>query len=99
MEYLHEGRVNPAQVYANPDPLSITSPYVNFTQIRREADGRVQLSLLGTMNTPVRIQYAANLSGAGWNTRTNRPSLNGALQYPDRTATNAVQRYYRTVAP
>ena len=99
VEYQFDGQVNPAAIYANPDPLTISSPYVVFTGIRRLSGSAVQLDLLGTMNTPVRLQTASAIFGANWTTLTNMPSLNGSLHYTDLTATNTVQRYYRTVAP
>lgn len=99
VEYQFVGGVNPTLAYANQNPLVISPPYVKFTQLQRLANGRVQLSLLGYMNTPVRIQSAANLANPDWTTLTNLTSLNGTLQFTDVRATNAVQRYYRTIAP
>ena len=102
VEYLTPDMVNPAVADASPDPLSITSvtsPFVQFTSVKRLADGRVQLDLLGTMPGPVRIQFANALPTMSWNLLTNPTSLNGNLQVIDATATNATQRFYRTVAP
>jgi hypothetical protein len=99
VEYQYAGAVNPTTAYAAPDPLNITSPYVVFTGIQRQTASRVQLNLLGTMTTPVRIQAAPDLTGSSWTTLTNLPNLNGALQFTDLSATNTLQRYYRTVAP
>jgi hypothetical protein len=99
VEYQMPGMVNPILANASPTLLSISSPSVQFTSVKRLADGRVQLDLLGTIPGPVRIQFADKLPTTSWNLLTNPPSLNGTLRVIDASATNAVQRFYRTVAP
>ncbi|MEI8042705.1 MAG: putative Ig domain-containing protein [Verrucomicrobiota bacterium] len=114
VEYLAVGMVNPALAVASPDPLSltsVTSPFVKFTSVKRLADGQVQLDLLGAVSGSVLIQFmdavpaasssprADGLIAPSWNLLSKLPSLNGPLQVIDATATNAVQRFYRVVAP
>jgi hypothetical protein len=106
--------INPLVAAASPDPLSLTSvasPFVKFTSVKRLADGRVQLDVFGTVSGPVLIQFmdavpaasssplADGLIAPSWNLLSKLPSLNGPLQVIDATATNAVQRFYRVVAP
>ncbi len=99
VEYQMTGMVNPILANASPTVLNISSPFVQFTSVKRLADGRVQLGLFGTMTSPVRVRYVDSLSSTNWTTLTNVLSLNGTLQVMDPSATNAVQRFYRTVAP
>jgi hypothetical protein len=99
VEYQMTGMVNPILANASPTVLNISSPSVQFTSVKRLDDGRVQLDLLGTMPGSVRIQFADQIPTTSWNLLTNPPSLNGTLRVIDASATNAVQRFYRTVAP
>jgi hypothetical protein len=100
--------VNPGLVYASPNPATVYSSanpgspqpsFVRFTTIQRQPDGAVRLGLLGNLDTPVQIQWAAELSNASWTTLTSLPSLNGTAEYMDTSATDAVQRFYRVLAP
>jgi hypothetical protein len=108
VEYQYPGMVNPGLVYASPNPATVYSSanpgspqpsFVRFTTIQRQPDGAVRLGLLGNLDTPVQIQWAAELSNASWTTLTSLPSLNGTAEYMDTSATDAVQRFYRVLAP
>ena len=100
VSFFAQNMVNAATVYAEPDPITLNEAApVRFLSITRQPDGAVQLELEGVSAQPIRLQCAPTVPSATWTTLTEWPTLPGATQYLDTSATNAPQRFYRTISP
>ena len=103
VEYFVQGMITPAQRYADPDPVTLTTavtPFCKLTAIVPLPEGPVELDFIGTNLGPFRIQFTPNLGpSATWNTLIQMPGLNGAGHYFDTDAANAPGRFYRLIAP
>jgi hypothetical protein len=102
VDYMLAGYVNPSETYANPDPLTLTTPVIptiKISSITLLSNGNIQLGLAGTTSGGVRVLSSPAVPGTNWSTLVSLPALVGSAVYTDTTATNKGARFYRLVSP
>ena len=100
LNYYAQNMVNAATAYAEPNPVNLNAPQpIHFLNLTRLPDGSVRLDFEGITDQPIRLQFSPDLSAPTWTEVTVLPNLIGTAHYTDTSATNAPQRFYRTVSP
>ena len=80
--------------------ILVTPPAMSRLTLTRLSDGRAELFFKAAPGTACRVQYAAQASGATWQTLTNLTTdLVGEARVVDAGAAQKTSRFYRAVAP
>ena len=102
VDYMLAGCVTPMETYANPDPLTLSTPVaptITISSITLLPNGNIQLGLAGTTTAGARVLTSPTTPTMNWNTLVALPPLAGSAVFTDTTATNKGARFYRLVSP